>query len=117
MSDAQVIDGYLGCLLNGSLRDSPSWVENDVINAQRPVAANGARTGRNRGKKGKGKGRAKVKRGAPRRRADSSSSWERGLEERQMNMGFTEDEVHELLSQGVKPWDDDAWVRVHQIWL
>lgn len=24
-------------------------------------------------------------------------------------MGFSGDEVHELMCQGVKPWDDDAW--------
>ncbi|KAJ4486342.1 hypothetical protein J3R30DRAFT_3445981 [Lentinula aciculospora] len=32
------------------------------------------------------------------------------MDERADNMGFTEDEVHELLCQGVKPWDNDAWV-------
>jgi hypothetical protein len=26
------------------------------------------------------------------------------------NYGFSNDEVQDLLSQGVKPWDDDAWV-------
>ena len=31
-------------------------------------------------------------------------------EERANNWGFTNDEVEELLCQGVKPWDDDAWV-------
>jgi len=53
------------------------------------------------------------------------SSWHSGLdlddfdddddsetEERMNNFGFTEDEVHELLCQGVKPWDDDAHVSV-----
>ncbi|KAH7102868.1 TPR-like protein [Auriculariales sp. MPI-PUGE-AT-0066] len=30
------------------------------------------------------------------------------LDERAMNWGFTNDEVDELLCQGVKPWDDDA---------
>ncbi|TFY64734.1 hypothetical protein EVG20_g5849 [Dentipellis fragilis] len=30
------------------------------------------------------------------------------VEERMMNHGFTNDEVEELLAQGVKPWDDDA---------
>jgi hypothetical protein len=49
------------------------------------------------------------------------SGWHSGLdlddfdgsdeaEERMNNFGFTEDEVMELLCQGVKPWDDDAWV-------
>jgi len=40
-----------------------------------------------------------------------SESW---IEEN--NYGFTEDEEMELLSQGVKPWDDDAWVSV-PVWL
>jgi hypothetical protein len=26
------------------------------------------------------------------------------------NCGFTEDDMMELACQGVKPWDDDAWV-------
>ncbi|TFY57503.1 hypothetical protein EVJ58_g6978 [Rhodofomes roseus] len=30
-------------------------------------------------------------------------------EERWNNCGFTNSEVHELLCQGVKPWDEDAW--------
>lgn len=25
------------------------------------------------------------------------------------NCGFTHDEAYELLCQGVKPWDNDAW--------
>lgn len=29
--------------------------------------------------------------------------------ERMQNGGFTNDQVNELLCQGVKPWDDDAW--------
>ena len=32
------------------------------------------------------------------------------LEQRMNNMGFTNAEVEELYAQGVKPWDDDAWV-------
>ncbi|PSC74160.1 hypothetical protein C2E20_2632 [Micractinium conductrix] len=31
------------------------------------------------------------------------------LEERMENCGFTHDEAYELLCQGVKPWDNDAW--------
>lgn len=34
------------------------------------------------------------------------------LGERMNNFGFTYDEVDELMCQGVKPWDDDAWVSV-----
>ncbi|GAB4816422.1 hypothetical protein N2152v2_003468 [Parachlorella kessleri] len=30
-------------------------------------------------------------------------------DERAGNFGFTHDEVEELLCQGVKPWDEDAW--------
>lgn len=42
---------------------------------------------------------------------DESDSWsEEEDEERAMNCGFTNAEVEELLCQGVKPWDDDAWV-------
>lgn len=38
------------------------------------------------------------------------------LEERTANFGFTEDEVFELLCQGVKPWDEDAWVSILLVW-
>ncbi len=31
-------------------------------------------------------------------------------EERAANFGFTKDEIEELWCQGVKPWDEDAWV-------
>ncbi|KAK0215077.1 hypothetical protein IW262DRAFT_1300314 [Armillaria fumosa] len=33
---------------------------------------------------------------------------ENEMEERMDNYGFTEDDVQELLCQGIKPWDDDA---------
>ncbi|KAJ3990545.1 hypothetical protein F5890DRAFT_23735 [Lentinula detonsa] len=42
-------------------------------------------------------------------RGGSRRRFEREMEERSRNMGFTDSEVHELLCQGVKPWDDDAW--------
>lgn len=32
------------------------------------------------------------------------------MEQRGRNCGFTDAECEELYSQGVKPWDDDAWV-------
>ena len=32
------------------------------------------------------------------------------MDERMMNMGFTNDEVDELLCQGIKPWDDEDYV-------
>ncbi|GBE85518.1 hypothetical protein SCP_0800350 [Sparassis crispa] len=31
------------------------------------------------------------------------------MEERAENFGFTQGEMEDLLCQGVKPWDDDAW--------
>lgn len=31
------------------------------------------------------------------------------LSERMEHMGFTASEFDELISQGVRPWDDDAW--------
>jgi hypothetical protein len=31
------------------------------------------------------------------------------LEQRMRNCGFTDADADELLCQGVKPWDDDAW--------
>ncbi len=37
---------------------------------------------------------------------------ENEMEERMDNHGFTEDDVQELLCQGVNPWDDDAMVSV-----
>lgn len=68
-----------------------------------------------RGGRGRGRGRSGGRRGMGR------SGWHSGLdvddfedsdeeEQRMNNFGFTEDEVMELLCQGVKPWDDDAQV-------
>ncbi len=34
--------------------------------------------------------------------------------QRRVDFGSTEDDVNELLCQGVKPWDDDAWVSVFE---
>ena len=47
---------------------------------------------------------------------DSDGDDENGM------FGFTGSEVDELLCQGVKPWDDDAWVRstrpvIQHVWL
>ncbi|KAK0452745.1 uncharacterized protein EV420DRAFT_1645595 [Desarmillaria tabescens] len=39
---------------------------------------------------------------------DLDWDFENEMEERMNNNGFTDDEVQELLCQGVKPWDDDA---------
>ncbi|TFY60955.1 hypothetical protein EVJ58_g4815 [Rhodofomes roseus] len=38
------------------------------------------------------------------------SEWDEEEQEQRMdNMGFTNDELNDILSYGVKPWDDDAW--------
>ena len=45
--------------------------------------------------------------------SNEENEWESSWIEDRMNVndyGFTEDEEMELLAQGVKPWDDDAWV-------
>ncbi|KAG2492427.1 hypothetical protein HYH03_009370 [Edaphochlamys debaryana] len=39
----------------------------------------------------------------------SDATYEDEMDERYENMGFTRDELDDLLCQGVKPWDDDAW--------
>ncbi|KAF8876346.1 hypothetical protein BD779DRAFT_167670 [Infundibulicybe gibba] len=40
---------------------------------------------------------------------DSTGSYDDLLEQRMMNGGFTDYELNDLLCQGVKPWDDNAW--------
>lgn len=47
---------------------------------------------------------------------DESEIDESEMYERAMNCGFTQDEVMELMSQGVKPWDENAWVRCCAFW-
>ncbi|KAI0052818.1 hypothetical protein FA95DRAFT_1601514 [Auriscalpium vulgare] len=74
--------------------------------------------GKGRGK-GKGKGRGVIAsglRGAHQFTPYQGSSYDSYdeleddlMEQRSNNMGFTDDQLEELLSQGVKPWDDDAW--------
>mmetsp|Transcript_4852 Transcript_4852/g.8121 ORF Transcript_4852/g.8121 Transcript_4852/m.8121 type:complete len:131 (-) Transcript_4852:445-837(-) len=44
-----------------------------------------------------------------------ATNFEDKMDERMQNMGFTNDEVQELLCQGVKPWDDDAWDVLHAL--
>ena len=63
-----------------------------------------ARSGRNIGRGGRGQIL----------QFNNEDEWESWMEERTNvnNYGFTEDEEMELLAQGVKPWDDDAWVSV-----
>lgn len=48
-----------------------------------------------------------------RKKKDDQKLLKKGLRqvaEQDNDFGFTQDECEELLSQGVKPWDDDAWV-------
>src|SRR6266702_2014695 len=64
---------------------------------------------------GRGRGRGRGRRPGGMRRGGWHSGldlddFEDSVEERMNNFGFTEDEVQELLCQGVKPWDDDAGV-------
>ncbi|PSS36925.1 hypothetical protein PHLCEN_2v1243 [Hermanssonia centrifuga] len=62
--------------------------------------------------KGKGRGRGRGNKHATvRRRVESDSEWDPDdeFDERCENFGFTRSEMNELLCQGVKPWDDDAW--------
>ncbi|KIP07573.1 hypothetical protein PHLGIDRAFT_127540 [Phlebiopsis gigantea 11061_1 CR5-6] len=67
-------------------------------------------------KRGKGKGRGKA-RGSQSTRSpyEEDSDFERDMDKRAMNCGFTNDEVFELMCQGVKPWDDDAWDVMHAL--
>lgn len=91
-------------------RDGFSDAVNDGWHAANKSSSRGSR-----GRRGRGRGRGGSRGGMHR------SSWHSALglddfeasdeaEERMNNCGFTEDEVMELLCQGVKPWDDDAWV-------
>ncbi|EIN04349.1 hypothetical protein PUNSTDRAFT_146568 [Punctularia strigosozonata HHB-11173 SS5] len=102
----QMMDGFLGRMLNGDLRDNgKKFIESldDETNftdlgPSPDMSRNKPRKKGGKPKKGKGKG---VRPRDP--------SLEREVEERQRNCGFTDDEVYELALQGVKPWDDDAW--------
>ena len=85
--------------------------------------SNGRRGGRSGGGRGGGQGRAggsgrNIGRGETGQilQFDDEDEWESWGEERMNSYGFTEDEEMELLAQGVKPWDDDAWVSV-PVWL
>ncbi|CCM00578.1 uncharacterized protein FIBRA_02613 [Fibroporia radiculosa] len=40
---------------------------------------------------------------------------ESGIDEQAENFGFARDEARELLCQGIKPWDDDAWDVLHAL--
>ncbi|KAH8978379.1 hypothetical protein EDB86DRAFT_942928 [Lactarius hatsudake] len=60
-----------------------------------------------RGRRGRGRGRGGMHRGGW--HGLDLDDFEDSQEERMNNFGFTEDELQELICQGVKPWDDDAW--------
>ena len=64
--------------------------------------------GRGPSRRGRGKGRG----GRRGRRIDEYDEFDSEEEERfaMDNFGFDEDDVMELAMQGVKPWDEDAWV-------
>jgi hypothetical protein len=74
-------------------------------------SSRGSRGGRGRGR-GKGRGRGTGGRRGGRRFQDDEVDEDPEIEERMANFGFTEDDVMELLCQGVKPWDEDAHVSV-----
>ena len=67
--------------------------------------------GRGSSRRGGGKGR-RGGRGKRGKRFDKYDEFDSEEEERMAmaNFGFTVDDVMELAIQGVRPWDDDAWV-------
>lgn len=133
--DARKMDGDLGRLLSGADRKGeyhlPSAADFAAVEAiSRPGATleeimaalairgpeSGMVGGSERGGRGRGRGQVRGRGrggagGGRRGRSHGMSSHEE--DERMANYGFTNDEVMELLSQGVKPWDDDAWVRFY----
>jgi hypothetical protein len=66
------------------------------------------------GSKGRGKGNGGTRQSQITQFDDEEdeNTWDPFIQERADNFGFTQDEVEELLCQGVKPWDEDAWVSV-----
>ena len=56
------------------------------------------------------RGRGKGKGGRRERRIVEYDEFDPEEDERMANFGFTQDDMMELACQGVKPWDDDAWV-------
>ena len=65
-----------------------------------------SKRGRGPSRRGRGKGRGEMRV----RRVEEYDEFDSEMEERMANFGFTDDDVMELACQGVKPWDDDAWV-------
>ncbi|KII94310.1 hypothetical protein PLICRDRAFT_171967 [Plicaturopsis crispa FD-325 SS-3] len=90
----------------------------EVVPPKRAGSSSSSSSRPSRGARGRGNGRGRARgggRGGGRGRATRGkhrSAWDDNddeLEERMMNHGFSNSEVEELLCQGVKPWDDDAW--------
>lgn len=67
-----------------------------------------SKRGRGPSRRGRGKGRG----GRRERRIEEYDEFDSEEEERMAmdNFGFTQDDIMELAMQGVRPWDDDAWV-------
>ena len=84
----------------------------DVALASAAFESSGSSSSSSRGTRGRrGRGRGKGKsRGGRHGGQQFYDEMDSEMEERMANFGFTEDDVNELLCQGVKPWDDDAWV-------
>lgn len=78
----------------------------------RGASSSGSTRGRGRGSRS-GKGRRQGRGRANKSHSDpfNDAELEREMDERGKNCGFTDAEAFELMCQGVKPWDDDAWVR------
>lgn len=79
----------------------------------RGASSSGSTRGRGRGGSRSGKGRRPGRARAKKSHLDpfDDDELEREMDERGRNCGFTDAEAFELMCQGVKPWDDDAWVR------
>jgi hypothetical protein len=65
-----------------------------------------------RGPSRRGRGKGKGRGGRRGRRVDEFDEFDSAEEEKMAmdNFGFDEDDVMELAMQGVRPWDEDAWV-------
>lgn len=95
----------------GHWRDQAMVGFRDAVDEGRYAAYKSSGRG-NKGRRGRGRGRGRgaMRRGGCHSGMDLDLDALEESEERMNNFGFTEDEVQELLCQGVKPWDDDACV-------
>lgn len=80
---------------------------NDTVN---PGTSTGAGSGNRKGRRNAERSKRKYRTAARNPRNTFGGTYDSKDDERTQNFGFTNDEVMELLSQGVKPWDEDAWV-------